>query len=112
MEHLYNPESNLPLPTPLPTKLDDLRQNPSLLEDVCIEPSDEKPQPWLVDERVRLGIHAMLKINRCHEEKHRLLTEANNMCCWFGREIGAVELAMCSAESKFSCVKYIGITEI
>ncbi|KJA22000.1 hypothetical protein HYPSUDRAFT_67307 [Hypholoma sublateritium FD-334 SS-4] len=99
MERLYNPESNLPLPTPLPTKLGDLRQNPSLLEDVCIVPTDEKPQPWLVDKNVRHGIQAMLKIHRCNEEKQRLVTEANNMCCWFGREIGCVELALHSPES-------------
>ena len=63
MERLYNPESNLPLPTPLPTKLDDLRQDPSLLEDVCVVPSHEKPQPWLVDKNVRHGIQAMLKLH-------------------------------------------------
>lgn len=101
MERLYNPESNLPLPTPLPTKLDDLRQDPSLLEDVCVVPSHEKPQPWLVDENVRHGIQAMLKLHRCCEEKQRLITEENNMCSWLGREIGSVELALCSPESKF-----------
>lgn len=94
LEELYNPISNIPLPLPLPTKLADLRDNSSLMEDVWIIPSKTTPQPWLEDVDVRMGIRAMLKADRCLEERRRLGREADNLCRWFGRELSAIELAL------------------
>ncbi|KIM38191.1 hypothetical protein M413DRAFT_30325 [Hebeloma cylindrosporum] len=94
LENLYEPTSNIPLPLPLPTKLMELRDNSSLMEDVWITPSNENLPMWLEDSEVREGIRAMLKAERCVEEQRRLGMESDNLCRWFGREIGAVELAL------------------
>jgi hypothetical protein len=94
LEHLYDPASKLPLPLPLPTKLVDLRDNSTLMEDVWTTPSQESPPAWLEDPNVRSGIRAMLKKDRCLEERRRLGIEADNLCRWFGRELLAVELAL------------------
>jgi len=94
LENLYDLASNIPLPLPLPTKLTELWDHSSLMEDVWITPSDGKPQSWLEDSDIRGGIRAMLKAERCVEEQHQLGMESDNLCHWFGRELGAVELAL------------------
>jgi len=94
LEDLYDPASNIPLPLPLPTKLAELRDNSSLMEDVWITPSDGKPPSWLEDSDIRGGICAIVKLDRCVEEKRRLGMESDNICRWFGRELSAVELAL------------------
>ncbi|KAG6810053.1 hypothetical protein H0H92_013548 [Tricholoma furcatifolium] len=91
---MYNPEWKIPLPEPLPTELRPLRDAPSLMEDVWISrPADQVP-PWLGDNKVREGIRAMLKSDRCVEEGKRLQMEADNLARWFGRELAAIELAL------------------
>lgn len=108
LEDIYDPSWNIPLPLPLPTKLADLRDQSSLMEDVWITPSESKPQPWLDDPDVRSGIRAMIKLDRCTEEQRRLGEESDNLCSWFRRELGAVELAIraptckCSISSRSS----------
>jgi hypothetical protein len=94
LEELYDPASNIPLPPPLPTKLAELRDDSALMEDVWITPSDEKPPAWLEDSDIRGGIRALMKLDRCLEEQRRLEMESDNLCRWFGRELGAVELAL------------------
>ncbi|KAF8178009.1 hypothetical protein BJ912DRAFT_856565, partial [Pholiota molesta] len=94
LEDLYDPACNIPLPLPLPTKLADLRDDSSLMEDVWISPLEAKSQPWLDDPSIRSGIRAMIKLDRCLEEQRRLGREADNLCSWFHRELGAVELAI------------------
>lgn len=84
----------IPIPSPLPTKLDDLWNDPTLLEDVWISPCTGEVPQWLEDLDTRDGIRALLKRDRCQEEQHRLGQEADNMCRWFGRELAAVELAL------------------
>lgn len=101
LEELYNPEWLFPLPAPLPTKLDDLRNDQSLMEDVWITPSEGEIPRWMQDQVVRDGIRAMLKRDRCLEEQRRLGMEADNMCRWYGAELAAVELALRTSESKF-----------
>lgn len=91
---MYDSSWNIPLPLPLPTKLSDLRDDSSLMEDVWITLSETKPQPWLDDPDVRSGIRAVIKLDRCKEERRRLEDEAGNLCAWFGREYRAVELAI------------------
>jgi hypothetical protein len=94
LDDLYNPASNIPLPLPLPTKLTELRDNSSLMEDVWITPSDGKLPLWLEDTDIRGGIRAIVKVERCVEEQRRLGMESDNLCRWFGRELGAIELAL------------------
>ncbi|KAJ7580115.1 hypothetical protein C8J56DRAFT_795492 [Mycena floridula] len=83
----------VPIPQPLPTDLQNLRDSIDLLQDVCIDPSAGPIPAWLADEKTRKGIQAMLKLDRCHEERQRLGRESMNLCHWFGRELSAVELA-------------------
>lgn len=63
------------------------------MEDVWISQSGDIPR-WLDDADVRQGIRAMLKIDRCLEERCRLGREADNLCRWFGRELAAIELVL------------------
>ncbi|PPQ70113.1 hypothetical protein CVT26_013398 [Gymnopilus dilepis] len=93
LERLYNPACNIPLPQPLPTKLSELRDNSTLMEDVWTTASDKSPL-WLEDADVKSGIHAMLRKERSLEEKRRLKDEAENLLTWLTRELQAVELAL------------------
>lgn len=99
---MYDPSCNIPLPLPLPTKLSDLRDDSSLMEDVWITPSESEPQPWLEDRNVRSGIRATIKLDRCSEEQRRLVYEAENLCAWFGREFQAVELAIRTPQCEYA----------
>ncbi|KAI6025272.1 hypothetical protein BKA83DRAFT_4492027 [Pisolithus microcarpus] len=94
MEELYDPAYAIPLPSPLPTKLTELRSDPTLLQDVWVSPSVGEMPRWLEDATVRDGIRALLKRDRCREEQWRLGMEADNMCQWFGTEMCAVELVL------------------
>ena len=94
LERLYNPTSSIPLPTPLPTKLNKLHNPQSLMENVWISPSMGEILHWIDDQDVRNGICTMLKWDRCLEECQRLGMEANNLCCWYGTELAAVELTL------------------
>ena len=100
LEQLYDPLYAIPLPSSLPTKLADLRSDPSLLQDVWITPAEGNIPRWLEDQAVRDGIRALLKQDRCHKEQVRLGMEADNMCRWFGKELAAVELALRLPECK------------
>jgi len=100
LAELYDVSSGIPLPSPLLTKLAELRNDQSLLEDVWISPSVREIPWWLEDIDVREGIRAVLKIDQCLEEQRRLGIEADNMCRWFGHELCAIELAIRQPESK------------
>lgn len=101
LEELYDPSWSIPLPTPLPTKLNDLRNDQSLMEDVWIAPSVGHIPRWMEDKDVRAGIRAMLKRDRCLEEQHRLGIEADNLCRWFGNELATIELALRTSGSTY-----------
>lgn len=94
---LSDPTANIPLPQHLKTDLSLLRDDPYLMEDVWVHPSTEAAPPWLTDPKVRKGIRAMLKVDRCIEENRRLGIEADNLCRWFGRELAAIELSIQTA---------------
>ncbi|KAG1857649.1 hypothetical protein C8R48DRAFT_775569 [Suillus tomentosus] len=94
LESHYDISSGIPLLSPLPTKLADLRADPTLMEDVWITPSVGEVPRWLEDCEVRDGIRALLKHDRCQEEQLRLRTEADNLCRFFGEELAALELAV------------------
>ncbi|OAX32299.1 hypothetical protein K503DRAFT_805338 [Rhizopogon vinicolor AM-OR11-026] len=82
LESSYDPSCGIPLPSALPTKLTELRGDPTLMEDVWIAPSVGDVPRWLEDSDIRLGI------------------EADNLCCFFGEELATMELAICLPESE------------
>ncbi|KAG2113977.1 hypothetical protein DEU56DRAFT_874329 [Suillus clintonianus] len=96
LDTLYDPSWGIPLPMALPTKLADLRNDQALMEDVWIAPSAGDIPRWLDDSDVRDGIRALLKHDRCQEERQRLSIEADNLCRYFGDELAALELALSS----------------
>ncbi|KAG2123258.1 hypothetical protein DEU56DRAFT_917566 [Suillus clintonianus] len=96
LDTLYDPSWGIPLPMALPTKLADLRNDQALMEDVWIAPSAGNIPRWLDDSDVRDGIRALLKHDRCQEERQRLSIEADNLCRYFGDELAALELALSS----------------
>jgi hypothetical protein len=61
LELLHDPTWNIPLPTPLPTKLAELRGDQTLMQDVWITPSIGEVPQWLEDSDIRDGIRALLK---------------------------------------------------
>ncbi|KAG6824286.1 hypothetical protein H0H92_007329 [Tricholoma furcatifolium] len=92
---LHRKEWHIPLPESLPLKLAPLRDSTLLLQDVWISEAPEEEAPrWLQDVSVRNGIRAMLKVDRCLEERRRLGLESDNLCRWFSRELLAVRLAL------------------
>jgi hypothetical protein len=88
---------------PLPTKLNELHNDQTLMEDIWITPSVGEVPHWLDDQDIHDGIHTMLKCNRCIEEQRRLGLEADNLCRWFGDELAAIELALQLPESMYFC---------
>ena len=94
LAELSDPATNIPLPQHLKTELSLLRDDPYLMEDVWVHPSTTAAPPWLTDIKVRKGIRAMLKDDRCVEEYCHLGREADNLCRWFGQELAAIELAI------------------
>ena len=106
LEALHDPMWSIPLPTPLPTKLDDLRNHQLLMEDIWISPAIGEIPRWVEDQDVRDGIRAMLKRDRCLEEQRRLGVEADNLCRWYGNKLAAVELALRIPESGCPILAY------
>ena len=101
LEDLYDPGWLIPLPTSLLTTLNNLWNHQSLMEDVWITPSEGQIPRWMEDQAVRDSICAMLKHDRCLEKQCRLGVKVDNLCWWYGTELAAVELAMCTSESEF-----------
>ncbi|KAG1775772.1 hypothetical protein EV702DRAFT_1198975 [Suillus placidus] len=102
LKNLYDPSWGVPLPAALPTKLGDLRNDQTLMEDVWITPSVGDVPRWMEDADIRDGIRAMLKQEQCHEEQRRLGLEADNLCRWFGDELAALELALHSPAKDYT----------
>ncbi|KAG0697549.1 hypothetical protein DFH29DRAFT_1003608 [Suillus ampliporus] len=94
VDSLYNPAWNIPLPTPLPTKLAELRSDQTLMQHIWITPSIGEVPRWLQDSDIRDGIRALLKHDRCREEQKRLGMEADNLCRFFEEELTALELSI------------------
>ncbi len=89
------------MPTKLSTDLVVLRDEPGLMEDVWLSPSPPSSQPlWLDDQNTRRAIRALLKADRCIQERQRLGREADNLRRWFGRRVAAIELALHRPESR------------
>ncbi|KAG1745519.1 uncharacterized protein EDB91DRAFT_1236381 [Suillus paluster] len=96
LEELYDPTYGIPLPMPLPMKLNDLRNDQSLLEDVWISPSTGDIPHWLEDQ----DVHDRIRAIHCIEEQRCLGLEADNLCRWFGDELAAIELALLAPGNK------------
>ncbi|KAJ7588018.1 hypothetical protein C8J56DRAFT_889864 [Mycena floridula] len=91
---------SIPIPLRLPLDLKSLQESVDLFQDVWITPCEGEIPMWLQNVDVQAGIHGMLKLDRCSEERIRLGIEADNLCCWFSQELTAVELAWRRPESK------------
>jgi hypothetical protein len=89
-----------PLPEKLPEKMSPLRECPHLLQDVWVGSENEDIPLWVSDSSVREGIRAMLKKNRCEEEKDRLQEESANLLRWFSRELSTLDISISSPSSK------------
>ena len=82
------------VPRPLTANLKVLHNNPYLMEDVWVSATMQTAPPWLTDSKVRKGIRAMLKKDRCVEERRHLGRDVDGMCRWFGKRLTAIELAI------------------
>jgi hypothetical protein len=69
LKELYEPGCGIPLPMPLPTKLNELCNDQTLMEDIWIMPSVGEVPCWLDDQDICDGIHTMLKCDRCIKEQ-------------------------------------------
>ncbi|KAG1854571.1 hypothetical protein F4604DRAFT_1685944 [Suillus subluteus] len=92
LESLFDPSWGVPLPAPLPTKLADLHNDQTLMEDVWITPSVGDVPHWIEDVDVRDGIRALLKQDWYREEQCCLGLKVDNLCRWFRDELTALEL--------------------
>ncbi|KAF7337111.1 hypothetical protein MVEN_02148700 [Mycena venus] len=84
----------IPIPSPLSTQLNGLRNDPSLYEDVWITPSAGQIPRWLDDVDVRDGIRSLHVLDRCFEEQARLQLECTNMSRWLSEELAIVSRAI------------------
>ncbi|KAJ7706758.1 hypothetical protein B0H17DRAFT_1287383 [Mycena rosella] len=94
LERLRPSECKIPIPPPLSTQLNSLRDDPSLHEDVWITPAEGQIPRWLNDVDVRDGIRALHAADRCAEEASRLNTERASMTTWLIQELSIVAVAM------------------
>ncbi|KAJ7118428.1 hypothetical protein C8R43DRAFT_1137360 [Mycena crocata] len=94
LERLRPAGCQIPIPEPLSTQLNGLRDDPSLHEDVWITPSQGSIPRWLDDSDVRDGIRVMHSSDRCREEAERLNLERANMRDWLKDESDIVALAV------------------
>ncbi|KAJ7764550.1 hypothetical protein DFH07DRAFT_770409 [Mycena maculata] len=94
LEQLRPPQCNIPLPSPLSTQLNGLRNDPGLHEDIWITPSEGPIPRWLNDEDVRDGIRSLHLADRCAEEVVRLNLERDNLRRWLVEEQRVVTRAI------------------
>ncbi|EJD42623.1 hypothetical protein AURDEDRAFT_67410 [Auricularia subglabra TFB-10046 SS5] len=99
VRELLLPGRSFPLPEELPTDLTQLKHDPSLLEDVWIVNLPTGVAPWLTDQTVRIAIRAQLILDRCAEERIRLVREEKQLYNWLTLEAQAVVHALGDAES-------------
>ncbi|KAJ7722723.1 hypothetical protein DFH07DRAFT_971788 [Mycena maculata] len=94
LEQLHPPQCNIPLPSPLSTQLNGLRNDPGLHEDIWITPSEGPIPRWLNDEDVRDGIRSLHLADRCAEEVVRLNLEHDHLRRWLVEEQRVVTRAI------------------
>ncbi|KAJ7635442.1 hypothetical protein B0H17DRAFT_1217284 [Mycena rosella] len=83
-------------PVPMPAKgIYQLDVDDVIWQDLGLDGDEEGAPPlWLQDDKVRLGIRALLQKDRCHEEAPRLLRERSHLQIWFTTEWRAVNEAL------------------
>ncbi|KIO24119.1 hypothetical protein M407DRAFT_55476, partial [Tulasnella calospora MUT 4182] len=98
LERLAQPEWNIPVPQKLSVKVDELKDDPNLYEDVCVSrtPAATRPPPWLINSDVRQGIRANVRLRRCREEQTRLYRECDNLIKWYHRRRRVLEATLAS----------------
>ncbi|CAK5278726.1 unnamed protein product [Mycena citricolor] len=101
LEEIQPPHCSVPIPVPLPTKLNELKSHTNLFEDIWISPSEGAVPLWLSDDRVREGITSLHVLDRCHEEELRLGRESENMLRWINQETSLISQALHNDESTF-----------
>ncbi|KAJ6580419.1 hypothetical protein DFH09DRAFT_1076679 [Mycena vulgaris] len=94
LERLRPPGCKIPIPSPLSTQLNALRDDASLHEDVWITPAEGQIPRWLNDADVRDGICALHSADRCAEEASRLNIERRNMGNWLTQELDIISKAI------------------
>ncbi|KAJ7854158.1 hypothetical protein B0H14DRAFT_3085541 [Mycena olivaceomarginata] len=81
-------------PSPIPAKdIFQLDVDDAIWQDMGLD-EDTEPAAWLVDDKVRAGIRAMLQKDRCDEEAPRLKRERRHLQIWFATEWEAVSETM------------------
>jgi hypothetical protein len=81
-------------PSPIPAKdIFQLDVDDAIWQDMGLD-EDTAPAAWLVDDKVRAGIRAMLQKDRCNEEAPRLKRERRHLQIWFATEWEAVSETM------------------
>jgi hypothetical protein len=81
-------------PSPIPAKdIFQLDVDDAIWQDMGLD-EDTAPASWLVDDKVRAGIRAMLQKDRCDEEAPRLKREHRHLQIWFATEWEAVSEMM------------------
>jgi hypothetical protein len=95
----WNASWKIPKPRPLPANPDKLKDDAGFLESINLQVTDHVPR-WSTDPSIRLGIRAMMKLDRCKEEEWRLQREATNMLQWFKEQVTAINVALRQADSK------------
>ncbi|KAJ6531047.1 hypothetical protein B0H19DRAFT_1082031 [Mycena capillaripes] len=94
LEELQPLQCNLPIPSPLSTQLNGLRNDPTLYEDVWITLSVGQIPCWLDDSDVRDGIRSLHVVDRSIEEEERPKLESTNMSNWLTQELAIVSRAL------------------
>ncbi|KAK7043474.1 hypothetical protein R3P38DRAFT_2510672 [Favolaschia claudopus] len=107
LERLCPPQSPIPLPSPLSTQLNVLRNDPTLHEDVWITPSEGPIPRWLNDQDVRDGIRSLHVLDRCAEEIVRLNTERDNLRRWLSHEKDVVNRSLETIHTSDSWLKFL-----
>lgn len=106
---MRTPTCAIPMPELLPVKLSELKTCSTLMQSVWITDVDESEHRWIREPAIRESIRAQHKVERCEEERKRLLVEGDNMLRWFRREVTATFEAMNDPESE-SPRRYCNLT--
>lgn len=98
-------------PLPIPSaELWQLDVDDGIWQDVGLDDDEDgpagEPPLWLADDRVRAGIKAMLELDRCGEEDHRLRRERRALQVWFAEEWATVNLAISQTGMISPCRRY------
>lgn len=65
------------------------------------------PPLWLSNDKVRVGIRAVLDRDRCLEERQRLLDERSAMQEWFSEEWTVVTMAMQDGKFQLKLLRFM-----